>query len=478
MVLLRPTNRLQALLAEHGYTLNHFDENYYFDEDDYSNQHPVVEADYRITENTPADANAFHSLQRCLQQIHRGAALTIERESDLLVTAPTGRNGKLDCVDILWVSPTEFVSTKEFVQFRHHDSYQMTVELKRGGRLPLELRAYSIFRLNEDGEVIIGPPPVTPPLFLIHVLAPIFDQVSSIKLCSYHHATPPIDSALSLIPTTDHDLTQDIKICFSRPQSGLLPALVSFPFHPNVCLSLTMVPNDIAAVTQLHDCLRDMKHLRRLEIPPCLLDFECSGVAFTVNPAFQSLTMKTEDDDDFFVIPDDGPKRWSSTMLNGMVHKKNLKCLDIVFTGEGQGKRRETMRQLAKVLDSRSSHGHAISRLSVNEKVSSNILWDSLFSPALVVNWLKQQQQKATPPTVQLNHRLSEMAIRAINRGNAYRSATNLFHCDLTPSSASAIFHLVSTQHDESKNAGSPGAMSACGANQSHTKRQKYGHNM
>jgi hypothetical protein len=53
MVLLRPTNRLQALLAERGYTINPslaliWDAT----RQEYENQHPVVEADYRITENT------------------------------------------------------------------------------------------------------------------------------------------------------------------------------------------------------------------------------------------------------------------------------------------------------------------------------------------------------------------------------------------------------------------------------------------
>jgi hypothetical protein len=580
MLMLRPTNRLREILAEYGYTLHHTSSEREWVRA-YSADHPVVEADYRITENTPTDANPFHALHSCLDQSDYGDELTIEKirrdgdpstatevdssqdslssasaplapsepspaatptspapnsdppssptnpsgpspdapssptapltpsvpspaatpnspsaphpdspsspsptspsvsSSDALWASPTERKVELDRVEILWVSPTEFVSTKRFDQifYRGLDVYKMSVELKPGfsrwSSSPLVLYSYSIFRVDERGEIIVvGPPPVTPPRFLSHVLAPILDQVASIKLSSYRRATPPVDSALSLIPTIDHDLTQDVTICFSKPTSDLLAALVSYPFHPKVSLSFEMVPEDAAIITQIHDCLRDMKHLRRLQIPPCLLDFECSGVAFTANPAIQSLTIKTEEGHPYLDFRDRAhrPIQWSSTMLHGIVHNKKLKCLRLVATRRWN----QTLEQLATVLTSRSNQSHAVSRLSTNYWLKqSNHLWDSVFSPALVVNWLKQQQQKATPPTGQWDHRLSGMAIRAINRGNVYRSATNLTPCDLTPSSASAIFHLVIAQHDESKNAGLPGTMSANGAR---AKRQKHEH--
>jgi hypothetical protein len=401
----------------------------------------------------------------------------------LPITAPSVPTGYLNHVDILWVSPTEFVSPK-LCEFICEEIYQLTVELKSGGE-PLELFCYSIFQFDERGEVMIGPSPAMPPRFLSHVLAPILDQVASIKLSSDELAAPPVDSALSLIPTMDHGLTQDVTICFSQPPSGLLPALVSFLFHPNVCLSLEMVPSEAAAIAQMHDYLRDLKHLRHLQIPSCLLAFECTGAVFSANPSFESLTLTAENEDHPMRF-----EKMSSAMLDGIMHNKNLKCLNIVFPHYGMDPKK-AMEQLAEVLAT-IPKGHSVSRLSADcrrcrrgivypvvlESVESNRLWDSLFSPALVVNWLKQQQQKATPPTGQLNHRLSGMAIRAINRGIAYHSATNVVPCDLEPSSASAIFHLIVTQHDESKNAGVPGAMPASGANRLRAKRQKHGHIM
>jgi hypothetical protein len=494
MVLLHPTNRLQAFLAERGYKLNHSHVSFEMETDyrlgegkvieDYSSRYSVVEADYRVAENTPSDADAFGSIRDCFVNHRSGNCFSVHRvNGGQQLTAPNVPTGTVDRVDILWVSRTEFVTVKLFDELE--GAYKLTVSMKRGGG-ELALYSYSIFQFNIDGEVMIGPPPVMPPRFLSHILAPILDKVSSINICSYPHATPPVDSTLALIPTTDHDLTQDVTICFSWPQSGLLSALISFPFHPKVCLSFWTNLYEAAVTSQVHDCLRDLKHLQHLEIPSCLLDFECTGVPFTANPAFKSLTLPTrkkESSDDslyedmvrFFTGTVGGGRfRWSSTMLNGMVHNTNLKCLNIVFTGDGMNRRQETMGHLTKGLASRSSHGHAMSRLSINEKVDSNRLWDSLFSPALVVNWLKQQQQKVALQTGPWNHRLSGMAIRAINRGNGYRSATNLIPYDLAPSSASAIFHLVITQHDESKNAGFPGAMPANWINRLLPKRQKH----
>jgi hypothetical protein len=463
MVLLRPTNRLNALLAEHGYKLNHPGRSL---ERDYPNGvrkwtdlsfYAVFEADYPIAENSPSDANTFGSIRNCLK--HYGSSfpdgLSVKRlNGGQQLAAPNVPKGKLDRVDILWVSPTEFVSTKIFDELNCEDVYQLTVSLK-GDIWPLELYSYSMFQFNDDGEIMAGPPPVTPPRFLSHVLAPILDQVTSIKLFT-HRGTPPVDSTLSLIPTTGDNLAQEINICFSPPQSGLLPALATFPFHPNVRLSFERVPDSVTERAQIHDYLLDLKHLRHLEIPSCLLDFECTRVPFTANPAFESLTLptKSEAGEGFAFLMGWSAIKWSSTMLNGVASNKNLKCLNIVFTdGKNQRSRQETLEQLAKVLASGSSHGHAISRLSTNELVTSNPLWDSVFSPALVVNWLKQQQQK---PTGQLNHRLSGLAIRAINQGAGFRGATNLIPCDLAPSSASAIFLLAISQHDESKNVGSP----------------------
>jgi hypothetical protein len=305
MVLLRPTNRLQAVLAAHGYTLNHFDLSMNSRDKrerirDCSSRRAVVEADHRISENTPSDADAFGSIRDCLMNGKSRNCFFLERvtggQSDSAPKVPTDT---LDRVDILWVSPTEFVTVKGFLALE--GAYELIVSLKSVVVSQLTLYSYSIFQFNDNGEVMVGPPPVMPPRFLSHVLAPILNQVASIELCICC-GTPAVDSALSLIPTTGHDLTQDIKICFSPPQTGLLPALVAFPFHPKVCLSFWVVRCNAAEATQMHDCLRDLKHLQHLEIPSCLLDFECTGVPFTTNPAFKSLTLPTRKKEDQMTI--------------------------------------------------------------------------------------------------------------------------------------------------------------------------------
>jgi hypothetical protein len=254
MVLLRPTNRLQAFLAEHGCKVYH--------PHMALSNYAVIEAEYRTDEDTPSDVNAFRSIQSCLDYYGSGDELSIKRVvNGGQVTAPDIPKGKLHRADILWVSPTEFVSTKLFGQLNLDDVYKLVVSLKGGGGR-LELYSYSILEFNEAGQLLMGPPPVTPPQFLSHVLAPILDQVASIMLFS-HRGTPTIDSALSLVPTTGHNLTQDIKICFSKPQSGLLPALATFPVHPNVCLSFERVPDNQAERAQVQELLRDLKERRR-----------------------------------------------------------------------------------------------------------------------------------------------------------------------------------------------------------------------
>jgi hypothetical protein len=158
---------------------------------DYMNRFGVTEVDYRITENTPSDANAFHSIRKRFENYGNGDSLSMKRvNGGRPVPAPSVPTGNLNHVDILWVSDTEFVSVKLFDELDFEDIYQLTVALKGGGE-PLELFCYSIFQFDEAGEVTIGPPPVTPPRFLSHVLAPILDQVASIELYS-DGDTPPI----------------------------------------------------------------------------------------------------------------------------------------------------------------------------------------------------------------------------------------------------------------------------------------------
>jgi hypothetical protein len=207
MVLLRQTNRLNTLLAQHGYKFDHSTVTMEMDADDeeeaefiryYSSQHAVVEADYRITENSPSHANAFHSILNRLERYGYRDGFTLKRvNGEQPDTAPNSHQEGLDRIGILWVSPTEFVTIKLFDELSCEDMYQMTVVLKPYQR-PFTLYSYGIFQFNEAGEIMVGPPPVTPPQFLSHVLAPILDQVASIMLFC-HRGTPPADSALSLI---------------------------------------------------------------------------------------------------------------------------------------------------------------------------------------------------------------------------------------------------------------------------------------
>jgi hypothetical protein len=87
MVLLRPTNRMQALLAGHGYELSHSDmslrsryrPNEWEMVIDYMNRFGVTEADYRIAENMPSDADSFHSIRKRFESYGNGDGLAMKR---------------------------------------------------------------------------------------------------------------------------------------------------------------------------------------------------------------------------------------------------------------------------------------------------------------------------------------------------------------------------------------------------------------
>jgi hypothetical protein len=67
-------------------------------------------------------------------------------------------------------------------------------------------------------------------------------------------------------------------------------------------------------------------------------------------------------------------------------------------------------------------------------RLKSNTVWDSEFSPTLVLNCLRRQSG-GCPPAI-----LWGLAIRRISQGILYEYATNLVPLDLSASSASAIF--------------------------------------
>jgi hypothetical protein len=361
--------------------------------------------------------------------------------------------------DILWLSATAFVSLHRFRYPEH--SYAMSLD-------QWKLLAYSLPHLdNADGTFRSGPVSDLPLRFLYHVLAPICYQVSALEI-KLESATP-VDAMVTLLPRIDQAPMNNTTIFFPNVSIGLLQAISSFPFHPRVRFRLEAgYGQDHITPQQLNDLLLSFRLPVHLQLPRALLDFESENESFTTNPCITSLTIST------------GTSRLSTKMLNGIARNenmehlvidcqdrpdlmlapsvikavacsvlqggRNLKCLTL--ESQYQNSKAETPKgfleafeQLGKDLDFTSHRGHCIARFHWRfpfsrgmPRLKSNKLWDSEFSPTLVLNCL-HQQPGGCPPAIMLG-----LASRRINQGILFEYSTNLVPWDLSASNASAIF--------------------------------------
>jgi hypothetical protein len=92
--------------------------------------------------------------------------------------------------------------------------------------------------------------------------------------------------------------------------------------------------------------------------------------------------------------------------------------------------------------------GHRYSQISFidgysqnNARIKSNPAWDSRMSPALLLNWQREQETLTHE-----NSSVIKVAVQAINKGVPYCSATNLMPVDLSASSATGIFVLLKSR--------------------------------
>jgi hypothetical protein len=390
----------------------------------------------------------------------------------------TRRNGE---ADILWLSTTEFVSFLDFYcrNGEEYTSYSYAM------RPPGKLLAYSLPQIdNTNGGFRFGSASCLPLRFVRHVLAPA--EVSSFEI--EISATTHVDAALALAPTTDQTPMGNTKITFSNPSLELLNALSSYPLHQGVrlCIEVHGRRRDPQA---LNDLLRGFRFPVHLQVPRALRNFECGDEPFTTNPSFTKLTIAT------------CSTGLSSKMLNGIARNRSMthvvvECKDSdrydtvvsvfkdVFFHAFQGSKnlksftivsdysessrfnnpswrssesaQNAFERLGTDLDFASHNRHSISRFHWSfpnsqrkRRLKSNCLWDSGFSPALVVNYLYGQPGGCPPAN------LLSLAIRRINQGILFKYATDLVPWDLSASNASAIFKtlITSAEYDWLQNA-------------------------
>jgi hypothetical protein len=348
-----------------------------------------------------------------------------------------------DQADILWLSKTEFVSLHYFRSgSREHNtnsSYAYALSVDQWKFL-----AYSLPHLdNANGELRFGPVSDLPLRFVYYMLSPVSHEVSSFEV----EMTPatPVDATLALIPRTDQRPLDNTTVLFPYTSTGILHALSSFPFHHRVRLRFEDWYGIDVPPQELNDLLLRFRFPVHLEVPRTLLDFECENETFTTNPSFTSLTFSS------------CHAPLSTRMLNGIGHNKGMKHLVIdcwdwdyrrndmvvpsvikaVFRGALQGGTnrkiltlvsryennergyetdeseppksvREAFERLGKDLLLTSQKRHCAAQLHWRfprsrgtPRMKSNKLWDSEFSPALVLNCL-HEQPGGCPPAILL----------------------------------------------------------------------------
>jgi hypothetical protein len=385
-----------------------------------------------------------------------------------------------DEADILWLSPTEFVSVHCFDGTSGY-SYAMSVN-------GWKLMAYSFPQLDStDGRLRFGPVSDLPLRFVYYMLAPNLRKVSSFTI--EISAATPVDAALALIPRKDHNPTKNTTVFLPYPSTELLHALSTFPIYHRVRLRLGHAyRDDPLSPQELNDILRGFRFPVHLQVPRSLLSFNCENEPFTANPSFTSLTISTYSTPlsskmlegiarnksmDHLVIDcrdwEDHrndiatPSLMKAVFCNALQGGTNLKCLTIVSRCEKPSVYQTDKPEPAKIvqqaferlgeeLEFTSRKRHCVAQLHWTfpriryrkPRIKCNMLWDSEFSPTLVLNCLRRQPG-GCPPAI-----LLDLATRRINQGILFKYATNLVPWDLSASHASAIFEILyrSVDHD------------------------------
>jgi hypothetical protein len=379
-----------------------------------------------------------------------------------------------DEADILWLSPTEFVSVHCFDD-RPGYSYAMSVN-------GWKLMAYSLPHPDStDGALRFGPVSDLPLRFVYYMVAPILGEVSSFKI--EISAATPVDAALALIPRKDHSPMNNTTIFLPYPSTEILHALSSFPIHHHVRLRLGHAyRDDPLSPQELNDLLLGFRFPVHLQVPRSLLNFNCENEPFTANPSFTSLTISTSSTPlsskmlkgiscnksmENLVIDYRGwnskhndvatPHVIKAVFCDTLQSGTNLKCLTLVSRCENNSRVYETDKpkpskivqqafdRLGEHLDFTLRKSHCVAQLHFTfpymrydkPELKSNMLWDSEFSPSLVLNCLRQQPE-GCPPAILLG-----LATCRISQGILFRYATNLVPWDLSASNASAIFEIL-----------------------------------
>jgi hypothetical protein len=139
-------------------------------------------------------------------------------------------------VDILWLSPTEFISIYPF-QSADGDLGQYSVTIWLRSKLSLRLYPQTIPWIAER-ILSPGPSPELPLRFLGKILMPFLNEVLEIKFeATLSGPWPANASVLLIVPSREQELSNNMRVSIWGARHDLVRSFATFPCHPKVCLS-------------------------------------------------------------------------------------------------------------------------------------------------------------------------------------------------------------------------------------------------
>jgi hypothetical protein len=383
---MRWTNRLHRYLESHGQA-------FWFCESwldragrttySYTDTH-IVEAE--LSPQSRGDLTDYYDLLGMLQPFDEDFGLEYpairpqQRSAPLMLENPDWR----DNVVVLWLSETVFV-------IRH------TLDWRDGALKDTLQLLYSIelydYNFVLSVHRIIVEQPADPETFLGFV-APFIPPIMSNSTAAVvvFGAAPDVDAALSLVPTTAHDVARGCEMFLVNCSPCVLQALAAHPVHPNILLGVVMEP----VAPERHSLSLGIE-LGTSAIP------HFGRVAGTHGPTLQ---WRSRSDDD----RGDHDSNRSQTEFDALCQNLTLSVYAQGFSGF---------------------------QVSFPSSMRSNLQWDAHVSPVLVLNSLLHKQGGVPPAPY------AELAIQRINQGDLYRRVTNLVPFDLCAANTSAIFSIV-----------------------------------
>jgi hypothetical protein len=337
-------------------------------------------------------------------------------------------------VDILWLSPTEYVSFYPF-HCSSADLFQYSVTIWLRSKLSLRLYPQSMPWLTERS-VSAGPSPELPLQFLGEIIMPSLKEVVEIKLEATLWGPWPANASVFLIvPSREQELSNNIRVSIEGSRHNLVRSFATFPCHPKVCLSVVHPVTDIAHILNddadfdpeaLNDILLQFQGTPQLQIPALLLEHECANRSFTTNGSFSSLTINLDDVGEFPSAVFEGiagnPSITRLTIiLASQSFRGNTAVLPLIGAGFGTvktlsfelfwkpfpvGRASNEEKSPQQMFDVLCGHmcvkfciGHGYSQISFidgysqnDAMIKSNPACDSSMSPALLLNWLREQE--------------------------------------------------------------------------------------